>query len=138
VAIVGWMIGYCAVLQPYRYVRTEPVMALLGERLKPVVEAKPGLTVAVTTPYLGRDYEVTYKATRGWPEDLSRRLWIAWEGRLRPFGYEIDGSRAAICAGPRRVDAVVTGIRRAGVVQTLMWIPAHRPGLVVEDYCRAE
>jgi hypothetical protein len=136
IIMIAVALGYCAFLQPWDEWRRQPIYAQLGRQLRPYVEREPKLTIAVISPYLGRDYEVHYKVTRDWPAALSRRLWTVWIGRVRTLKEGlVDGSD--LCHDNLMADVDQTGIRRAGPVGTVVRMLSERP-VVVDRFCESK
>ena len=120
-ALIGLIAGHSAFLHGYSEYRKEAIYPRLGSALEPFVRARKGITVAILPEHYDREYTVTYKTTRLWPEEEGRKLWILWEGRM-PTYLKREPGRASACNGPGAVNFNANGIRRNGPIAQLLWV----------------
>ena len=132
--MVGFICGHAAFLHAWSIYSDRRSIDAIGSLVNAYIDTVPGLTVVVTSEYLGRDYEVTYWATKGWPRDRSRKAWFVWEGKLENrLGHPAD--RTGNCARITDLHIEVTGIHRTGSISQILYVDGTGAGPAVEPYC---
>lgn len=134
-AVVAFVAGHAMFLQIWQQHRNQAIMNHLGDVLLPYVESDPDITVAVVPEYYARAYEVTEKATMLWPANLSRRLWVLWEGEMPQYLHR-SPTRSGACEGVQYVNVGTSGVTRSGKIGQMLWVK-WQPGsrIEVEPYC---
>lgn len=106
--------------------------------VRPYVEANPGQTVLLTPDFYARDLETTYKASAGWPADLSRRFITLWDARTPIVLDGHAGDRGAGCEEITSIDRNMDTVIRRGPIAQLLWLqPLAKGGYRIEPYCLA-
>ena len=135
VFLLGLLIGDSLFLEVYGEYRKQRYEYALGPLLRPYVESYPGLTVAVMPDYLGREYEIIYKAAAAWPPELSKRLLILYEDRMSVL-FQRRPERSGACENLRTVQTMIgPSVYREGEAR-LLWVDEHKDETFnVEPYC---
>ncbi len=134
-AIVTFVAAHAAFLSTYKEYRNQASMRRLGDILRPYVASNPEITLAVVPTYYARAYEQTEKASALWPADLSRRLWMVWEGQIPLYLHRLP-ERSGACDTMRQMDVNSLGVRRSGRIGQILWVQPQKDGeFNVEHYC---
>jgi hypothetical protein len=134
-AALGFVSGYALGVHPAALLRTQRLMAGVGQVVRPFVEKSSGVTLVLLDHYYGREYELVYHAARGWPPDLRKRLLISNDQRLSVV-LDRHIARSTACRDLREVNFVRSGFIRAGPVSRVLFVrPNLRDNTLVEAYC---
>ncbi len=132
---VGLLVGLAVVQESAAAIRQRQTMAAVGEALRPIVEAREGVTLAVLSDdgRLCHTAQVcTGMATSDWPVDLGRRVWVETAGEAAAS----IGSRAA-CRGPVLVGLEERGFERGAPDRRVVWVEVQGQRASAEPFCVA-
>jgi hypothetical protein len=133
-AAAGLVAGYWAIAGAYEGRARQADMQAMGEALFPLVQAKPGITVAVIPDYWKLEgSDLTPKVTWRWSDAEAKRLWVIPEAAaIKEFGPR--GACRDVHAVDMTEELLSTG--RRGDLADLVWVPGGgRGGRRIEPYC---
>jgi hypothetical protein len=132
-AVLGLACGNAAVLVANTAVHHHRLVTSIGAALRPYVFSDSNYTVAVVSMN-GMDYELTGIATKDWPTELGKKLWIYDYGA----GLAALGSRTT-CNPPTDLHKNLRLLERTGPIGRLLWVETRGENLVsIEPYCKGD
>jgi hypothetical protein len=134
-ASLGLVCGYALGLHPAATVRTQRLLPAAGRAVRPFVENSTGLTVLLLDHYYGREYELVYHATAGWPDALRKRLLISYDQRLSGL-LDRPVTRSTACRNLNPMRSNQSGFIRSGPVSHFLFARLNpKAAISLESYC---